>query len=60
MPPSRQDAALLVAQVSVVDWPDVMEAGLAAKEEMTGAAGAVTVTVAEAVALPPGPVQVSV
>ncbi len=56
---TEQLAALLALHESVLDWPLVIEAGLAAKDAIVGA-GAVTVTVAEAVALPPAPVQVSV
>lgn len=54
-----QDSASVDDQLSVEDWPAVIEAGLAASETV-GAGGADTVTVVLVLALPPGPVQVIV
>jgi hypothetical protein len=45
VPPDR-------VQASVEDWPDVIEAGVAVKELITGAGG-VTVTVTDRVTVPP-------
>ena len=61
-PEARQEVALADDQVSVEDPPLATDVGLAASDTVgTGGGGGVpgTVTVAEAPALPPEPVQVS-
>lgn len=57
-PEALQEAALVEAQVNVDVPPLAMVLGFAVS--VTVGAGAVTVTVADCAALPPGPVQVSV
>jgi len=57
-PDAVQSSALLVLQVSVEDAPLAMLVGLA--ENVTVGAGGVTVTVADWLAVPPAPVQLSV
>ena len=52
------EVALVVDQVSVDDWPALIEVGEA--EKVAVGAGCVTVTVAVFVVVPPGPVAVSV
>ena len=56
-PLAVQLVALLLDQVSVLDWPEVIVVGLAAR---VTAGGGTTVTVADLLALPPLPVQASV
>ena len=55
-PEGVQESAFVEDQVSVEDPPFVTDAGLAASD--TVGAGGNTVTVADALALPPEPVQV--
>jgi hypothetical protein len=55
-PEALQEVALVDDQVSVDDAPLATEVGFAASD--TVGAGGVTVTLADALALPPGPVQV--
>jgi hypothetical protein len=55
-PDAVQEVALALDQVSFVDWPIVIDVG-EAKIETVGAGGTVTVTVAEADAVPPAPEQ---
>jgi hypothetical protein len=54
-----QDVAFVEDQVSVDDPPLVTEGGVAASDTVTDGGGGVppTVTIADAVPLPPGPVQ---
>jgi hypothetical protein len=54
-PEATQEVALVEDQVSVDDPPLVIDAGFAASD--TVGPGGVTVTVADALAVPPGPVQ---
>ncbi len=58
-PEALQEVALVEAHVSVELLPDTTVVGLALKLTV-GPVGTVTVTLADAEALPPGPVQVSV
>ena len=53
------DAVSVVVQLKVLDCPAVIVDGLAVKETTLGGAG-LTVIVVAAVAVPPGPVAVSV
>ena len=57
LPEAVQAVALVDDQVSVEEAPFAIEVGLAASD--TVGAGDATVTAADAVALPPAPVQVS-
>lgn len=54
-----QEVALVELQVSVDDWPDVIDFGLAVSAAVGGGGGAAaaTVTVALAVADPPAPLH---
>jgi hypothetical protein len=52
------DVAFVVDQVSVDDWPALIDVGAAEKDAV--GAGCVTVTVAVFVVVPPGPVAVRV
>lgn len=58
-PDAEQEVTFALDQVSVVDWPAVMDVGLTVIETV-GAPTAVTVTVALLLAVPPVPVQASV
>lgn len=58
VPLAVQDVALVEDQITVALWPMVIEVGDTAIVTV-GSAGALTVNVAVAVALPPAPVQVS-
>ena len=57
-PEARQEAALVEDQVSVEDPPLAIDVGLAVSD--TVGAGGMTVTVADALPVPPGPVQARV
>jgi hypothetical protein len=59
-PLAVQVVALVVDQVSRLDWPDVMVVGLAVSVTVGGAGVVEIVTVADALSDPPMPVQVSV
>ena len=59
-PEAVQAVALVVDQLRVELLPLTMELGLAVKLTVGGGVAAVTETVADWEALPPGPVQVSV
>jgi len=60
-PEATQDVASVEDQVRVEDAPLVTDVGLAANDTVgTGAGGAPTVTVVEALPVPPAPVQASV
>jgi hypothetical protein len=56
-PLATQETAPVVVQVSVADWPALTVAGLACNVSVGAAA---TLTGADALADPPGPVQLSV
>jgi hypothetical protein len=58
-PLAIQVLALVVLQLSTVDCPELSVAGEAVRVTV-GGGGAVTITVAEALALPPSPLQVIV
>jgi len=59
-PDAVQPVALVDDHVSVADPPTVTDVGLAVSDTVGGGGGAaVTVTVVDALALPPGPEQVS-
>jgi hypothetical protein len=59
-PEAEQEVALVEDQVSVEAPPLVTDVGLAASDTVGTGDAAVTVTVADAPALPPAPVQVRV
>lgn len=58
-PEAVHEAAFVLDQVRVEDWPDVMVVGLAVIETV-GAMSAATFTVALLLAVPPLPLQLSV
>jgi hypothetical protein len=60
-PDAAQLVALAEVQVSVEDWPAVIDVGVAVRVTVgVGVDAVVTVTLADAVPDPPGPVQVRV
>jgi hypothetical protein len=58
-PVPPHEVALVELQMSMDDWPEVIEVGLAVSATPGGGGGAVTVTVALAVADPPLPLHVT-
>ena len=56
----KHDVALVETQESVDDWPEVIEVGLAERVAVGTGIGAFIVTVVEALADPPAPVQLTV
>ena len=60
LPDAEQLVALVELHVSVEDWPAVIDVGVAVRVTVGVVDAVVTVTLADAVANPPAPVQVSV
>jgi hypothetical protein len=58
-PVPPQEVALVELQLSIDDWPEVIEVGLAVSATRGGGGGALTVTEALAVADPPLPLHVT-